>query len=91
MFGPKSSLHYEEPRLSVHLHQIYSPSCELDHNLDYSIYYVAPLNLLIGHMRYLGPREDYEKTMGEIKTDETTRRWWKVRVERFIEGLADLG
>ena len=38
------------------------------------------MNLLIAHMRYMGPPEEYQKTMEAVKEDEATRRWWKVRL-----------
>jgi L-rhamnose mutarotase len=45
---------------------------------DYSIHYLAPLNLLIAHMRYIGPPENYDKDMAGIAESEDTKRWWKV-------------
>jgi L-rhamnose mutarotase len=46
---------------------------------DYSIHFFEPMNLLIAHMRYIGPPEDFEKDMAKVGEDETTRKWWKVR------------
>ncbi|CAK9783441.1 unnamed protein product [Cutaneotrichosporon oleaginosum] len=57
------------------------------HVVDYSIYYFAPLSLLIATMRYVGT--DYEADMESIKESETTRRWWKMtdgQQESFVEG-----
>jgi len=51
--------------------------------LDYSIHYFEPHSLLIAHMRYVGPPEDFQKDMEKIGEDEHTRKWWKV-------GLADV-
>ena len=51
-----------------------------DYLADYSIHHFEPLNLLIAHMRYIGPKDEYESKMDEIAADENTQRWWKVRL-----------
>ncbi|KAK4686056.1 L-rhamnose mutarotase, partial [Tremellales sp. Uapishka_1] len=56
---------------------------------DYSIHFYEPLNLLIAHMRYIGPEGDFVKDMEGIKESEATRRWWAMTdgmQESFIEG-----
>ena len=45
-------------------------------DIDYSIHFLEPLNLLIAHMRYIG--NDYEGDMAEIGKSEHTKKWWKV-------------
>jgi L-rhamnose mutarotase len=59
---------------------VQDPTAELAdaHLLDYSIHYFDKLDLLIAHMRYIGPEDEFESTMEKVKDDEPTRRWWKV-------------
>lgn len=47
-----------------------------DRDIDYSIHFLEPLNLLIAHMRYIG--NDFEVDMAEIGKSEHTKKWWKV-------------
>lgn len=48
------------------------------HSADYSIHYFEPHHLLIAHMRYIGPPDQFQAKMGAIKDDAKTREWWQV-------------
>ncbi|TRM59812.1 rhamnose mutarotase [Schizophyllum amplum] len=50
---------------------------ERAHVVDYSIYYHAPMKLLIATMKYTG--DDYEGIWRRwVAADPETQRWWKV-------------
>lgn len=62
------------------------------HIADYSIYYYAPLRLLIANFKYIG--SDYDEDMRGIAADPETQRWWKVTdgmQESVVEGATGSG
>ena len=80
-YGQKYLRRSDEQTLSVSLPDRVLVNHEADVDCtDYSIHFFEPLNLLIAHMRYVGPPEDYESDMEKIKEDPKTREWWAVSV-----------
>ncbi|CDO68914.1 hypothetical protein BN946_scf185000.g57 [Trametes cinnabarina] len=62
------------------------------HIADYSIFYHAPLHLLIATFKYTGA--DYAADMRGVAADPETQRWWKLTddmQESLVEGAAGSG